>query len=196
MSLTFFQLGGAERPLKLLNNKEVRSMTSNGSVGHGKRAKSEGPLGDLYNLGEDLKAGYEADIDRAIEQSIARAKFTTSGAADIEVQHEGFLHRENPEDRKRKNALKANKDRGTLTAHQLKLIVDFAANGQQYVMELAEHLTEDTANRPASVQPIGESLTRASLKIISASYAQSLQLLAERGFQTIDQATPPGQHQQ
>jgi hypothetical protein len=113
------------------------------------------------------------------------------------VRHEGFLNlRENAEDRKRKNALKANKDRGTLTAHHLKLIGDFAANDQQYVMDVTEHLTEVTARHSPAVQPIGESLTRASVKIVAAAYTESLQFLAQRGFQEIDQSTLPGQHQQ
>jgi hypothetical protein len=172
-------------------------MTTNGRTKHGNRAKSEVPLGSLYDLGEDIKDGFEADLDRAIEQGIAKARFTTSSAADIEVRHDqGLLHRENPEDRKRKNALKANKDRGTLTAHHLKLIGDFAANGQQYVEDVIEHLVEDIPHRSPAVQPIGESLTRASAKILAAAYSQSLQLLAERGFQEIDQATPPGQDRQ
>jgi hypothetical protein len=172
-------------------------MTTNGRSRPRNRTKSERPMNSLYDLGEDIKDGFEADLDRAIEQGIAKARFTTSSAADIEVRHDqGLLHRENPEDRKRKNALKANKDRGTLTAHHLKLIGDYAANGQQYVEDVIEHLVEGIANRPAAVQPIGESLTRASAKILSAAYSQSLQLLAERGFQEIDQATPPGQAQQ
>ena len=172
-------------------------MTTNGRTRHGNKAKSEVPLGSLYDLGEDIKDSFEADLDRAIEQGIAKAKFTTSSAADIEVRHEGFLHlRENAEDRKRYEALKANQDRGTLTAHHLKLIGDFAANGQQYVEDVVEHLTEDIAHRSPAVQPVAESLTRASAKILSAAYTQSLQFLAERGFQEIDQATPPGQDQQ
>jgi hypothetical protein len=171
-------------------------MTTNGRTKHGNRTKSEDPLESLYDLGEDIQDGFEADLERAIEQSIARAKFTTTGTADIEVRHEGWLRRENAEDRKRKDALKANRDRGTLTAHHTKLIGDFAANGQQYVMDVVEHLTEDIVNRPAAVQPVGETLTRASAKILTAAYAQSLQFLAERGYQEIDQATLPGQRQQ
>jgi hypothetical protein len=171
-------------------------MITNGSVGHGKRAKSEVPFESLYNLGEDIKDSYEAALERAIEQSIARAKFTTAGAADIEVRHDqGLLHRENPEDRKRKDALKRNQDRGTLTARHLKLIGDFTANGQQFVLDVGEHLVEDMHNRPAEVQPLAETLTKESMKIVAAAYAESLQFLAERGFQTIDQATPPGQQQ-
>jgi hypothetical protein len=171
-------------------------MTTNGRSRHRNKAKAEDPLDSLYDLGDDIQDSYEAEIERAIEQSIARAKFTTSSAADIDVRHEGWLRRENPEDRKRKDALKANRDRGKLTADHTKLIGDFAANGQQFVMDVAEHLTEDIANRPPAVQPIGETLTRASMKILTAAYAQSLQFLAERGFQEIDQATLPGQHQQ
>jgi hypothetical protein len=194
--LACFQRGGAESPPNLLMSEEDR-MTANGRTRHRNGTKSEVPLGSLYNLGEDVKDSFEADIERAIEQSIARAKFTTSSAANIEVRHEGFLHlRENAEDRKRKNALKANRDRGTLTAHHLKLIGDFAANGQQYVLDVVEHLTEDIAHRSPTVQPIAESLTRASAKIVAAAYTESLQFLAERGSQEVDQATLPGQDQQ
>jgi hypothetical protein len=171
-------------------------MTTNGRTKHRNRAKAEDPLEDLFNLGEDIQDSYQAEIEQAIEQSIARAKFTTSGAADIEVRREGWLQRENAEDRKRKDAQKANRDRGKLTAEQTKLLGDYTANGQRFIMDVAEHLTEDIANRPAAVQPVGETLTRASMKILTAAYAQSLQFLAERGFQEIDQATLPGQHQQ
>ena len=172
-------------------------MTTNGRTGRRNGTKPEDPLESLYDLGEDIKDDFKADLDRAIEQGIAKAKFTASSAASIEVRHDqGLLHRENPEDRKRYEALKANQDRGTLTAHHLKLIGDFAANGQQYVEDVVEHLTEDIAHRSPAVQPVAESLTRASAKILSAAYTQSLQFLAERGFQEIDQATPPGQDQQ
>jgi N-acetylglutamate synthase-like GNAT family acetyltransferase len=61
---------------------------------------------------------------------------------------------------------------------------------------VGEHLLEDVHSRPAELQPIAETLTNASLKILSAAYVESLQFLAERGFQTVDQATPPGQRQQ
>jgi hypothetical protein len=171
-------------------------MTTNGRAGRRNGTKPQDPLDSLYDLGDDIQDTYEAEMERAIEQSIARAKFITSGAADIEVRREGWLQRENAEDRKRKDALKANKDRGTLTAHHLKLVGDFAANGQNFVMDVVEHLTEDIANRPATVQPIGEMLTRASAKIVAAAYTESLQFLAERGSQEVDQATLPGQHQQ
>ena len=172
-------------------------MTTNGRTRHGKRAKSDDPLDSLYDLGEAIQDDFAADLDRAIEQGIAKAKFTTSSAANIDVRHEGFLHlRENAEDRKRYEAHKANKDRGTLTAHHLKLLGDFAANGQQYVEDVVEHLVEDIPHRSPAVQPVAESLTRASAKILAAAYSQSLQFLAEQGFKEIDQATPPGQHQQ
>jgi hypothetical protein len=175
-------------------------MTANGSRGGRKGTKSQDSVGSLIDLGKDVINGFATDIDRAMEESTAireaEAKFGSPGAAGIEVRREGLLQRENPEDRKRKDALKANRDRGKLTADHTKLIGEFAANGQQFVMDVAEHLTEDIANRPAAVQPIGETLTRASMKILTAAYAQSLQFLAERGFQTIDQATPPEQQQQ
>jgi hypothetical protein len=65
----------------------------------------------------------------------------------------------------------------------------------QESVDVGEHLLEDAHNRPAELQPIAETLTNASLKIVTAAYVESLKFLAERGFQTIDQATPPGQQQ-
>jgi hypothetical protein len=144
--------------------------------------------------------GYEAAIDQAIKKSMAireaEAKFGTPGTTEIEVRHEGLLQRENPEDRKRYEAQRSNRDRGILTADHLKLVGGFAAKGQEFVLDVGERLIEDAHNRPAELQPIAETLTNASLKIVTAAYAESLKFLAERGFQTIDQATPPEQHRQ
>jgi hypothetical protein len=179
-------------------------MSTNGRVGGGKRTKAKDPLDSLIDLGEDILDGYEAAIEQAIEKSMAireaEAKFGTSGAAGIEVRKagifQGLLTREDPEDRKRYEALKANRDRGILTADHIKIIGGFAVNGQRFVLDVVEHLVEDTHTRPAEVQPIAETLTNASTKILSAAFAESLKFLAERGFQTVDQATLPGQHLQ
>ncbi len=175
-------------------------MSTNGRVGGGKRSKAKDPLDSLIDLGEDVLESYEAAIEQAIEKSMAireaEAKFGAGGAAGIQVRREGLLQRENAEDRKRANALKANRDRGYLIADHLKTLGGFAAKGQEFVLDVVEHLTEDTHNRSAEVQPIAEMLTKASTKVISKAYVESLQFLGERGFQTIDQATPPSQQQQ
>jgi hypothetical protein len=179
-------------------------MTTNGRVRGRKGTKPQDPLDSLINLGEDVLDGYEAAIEQAIEKSMAireaEAKFGNPGSAEIEVRNpsvfQGFLRRENPEDRKRYEALKANRDRGYLTADHLKILGGFAAKGQEFVLDVVEHLTEDNHNRSAEVQPIAEMLTKASTKVISKAYVESLQFLGERGFQTIDQATPPAQRQQ
>jgi hypothetical protein len=175
-------------------------MTTNGRAGGQKKTKPQDPVDYIINLGKDVLDGYEAAVEQAIEKSLAmreaEAKFGTPGAADIEVRHEGWLHRENPEDRKRYEAQKANRDRAKLTADHLKILGGFAAKGQEFVLDVIEHLTEDTHNRSAEIQPIAEMLTKASTKIVSASYVESLKFLSERGFQGIDQATPPGQQQQ
>jgi hypothetical protein len=168
-------------------------MTTNGRTRHRNGTKSEDPVDSFYDLGEEIQGSFEAAMERAIDQSIALARFTSSGAADIEVRREGLTRRENAEDRKRKDALKRNRDRGKLTADHTKLLGDYAVNAQQYVLDVVEHMTEDIANRPAAVQSVGEMLTKGSAKILTANYLQSLQFIAERGFQTIDQATPPGQ---
>jgi hypothetical protein len=175
-------------------------MTTNGRRGGRKATKSQDPVDYVINLGKDVLDSYEAAVEQAIEKSMAireaEAKFGNPGAGGIEVRHEGFLRRENAEDRERANALKANRDRGYLTADHLKLVGGFAAKGQEFVLDVVEHLTEDSHTRSAEVQPIAEMLTQASTKIVVASYVESLKFLAERGFQTIDQATPPRQRQQ
>jgi transcriptional regulator with XRE-family HTH domain len=138
------------------------------------------------------KAETQQKITEAVEKSLkhraAEAKFGTPAGAKIEVRREGLLRRENPQDRKRKNALKANKDRGTLTAHHLKDLEGFAASGQRYVLDAIEHLKEVTDDLPDELQPIAETLTKATTKIISASYVECLKFLAAWGIQDTEQA--------
>jgi hypothetical protein len=181
-------------------NEETGSMTTNGRDTTRNGTKPQDPLEYLKHMGKDVMHGFDAAVDRVMNKSRAikeaEAKFGIPGASDIEVRFEGLLHRKNPEDSKRYEAKKANRDRGVLTADQLKLLGGFAANGQKYVLDVGTHLTEITNALPEELQPVGETLTNASLKILSMSYIESLQFLAERGFQTIDQATPPGQYQQ
>jgi hypothetical protein len=176
-------------------------MTTNGRVGGRKKTKPEDPVDYIINLGKDILDGYEAAVDEAVNKSKAireaEAKFGNPGSGGIEIRHDqGLLHRENPEDRKRYEAFKANRDRGYLTADHIKILGGFAAKGQEFVLDVGERLIEDAHNRPPEVQPLAETLSNASMKILSAAYAESLKFLAERGFQEIDQATPPGQHQQ
>jgi hypothetical protein len=175
-------------------------MTTNGSKG----TKSQDPVDYIINMGKKVLDGYETAIEQAIEKSMAireaEAKFGNPGAAGIEVRRghifQGLFTREDPEDRKRYEALKLNRDRGYLTADHIKIVGGYAANGQRFVLDVGEHLLEDMHSRPAEIQPLAETLTNASLKIVTAAYIESLKFLAERGFQTIDQATPPGQHRQ
>ncbi len=152
----------------------------------------------IINLGKDVMDGYEAAMEQALEKSMAireaEAKLGNAGTAGIEVRHEGWLQRENPDDRKRADALKANRDRAKLTALHLKDLGDFAANGEQFVLDVVTHLTQITHDLPDEVQPVGEVLTKASTRVLSAAYVKSLQFLEERGSQEIDQATKPRQH--
>ena len=179
-------------------------MATNGRTGARNGTKPDDHLGAFKNLGKDLLDGYEAALDQAIEKSLAireaEAKFGNPGGAGIVVRQgsifQGLFRREDPEDRKRYEAFKLNRDRGILTADHIKILGGFAVNGQRFVLDVVEHLVEDTHTRPPEVQPIAETLTNASTKILSAAYAESLKFLAERGFQTVDQATPPGQHMQ
>jgi hypothetical protein len=157
-------------------------MTTNGRVVEGKGTKPEAPLGSLINTGKDVLHGYQEAIDQAIKKSMAireaEAKFGTPGTAGIEVRHEGVLRWENPQDRKRYDALKANRDRAILTARHLNDLGGFAAD-----------LSDD-------LQPIGELLTNVSMKVLTGTYTECLKFLTEMGFQEIAQATKPEQQQQ
>jgi hypothetical protein len=108
-------------------------MSTNGKVGEEKRTKSQDPLESLFDLGEDVVHGFEAAVERALNKSQAikeaEAKFGSSGIADIDVRHEGWLRREDPEDRKRADALKANRDRKILSAHHINDLGGFAVSG-------------------------------------------------------------------
>ena len=107
------------------------------------------------------------------------------------------MRRENPEDRKRFEAWKANRDRGYLTGDHLKLIGGFVANGEKFVLDVGNHLNEITNDLPDELRPVGEVLSNASMRILSGAYVESLQFLAEMGFQEIAQATKSAsQHQQ
>jgi hypothetical protein len=196
----FCDRGGDEFSPRATYYKEERNMTTNGRVGARNGTKPKDPLGAFKNLGKEVLDGYEAAMERAINKSNAireaEAKFGTPGPAGIEVRREGLLQRENPEDRKRADTLKKNRDRGYLTADHLKLLGGFAVNGQQYVMDVVERLSEATDDLPDELQPIGELLTNVSTKIMTSSYAECLKFLAEMGFLEIAQATPPEQHQQ
>jgi hypothetical protein len=196
----FSEKGGAESSLGLPYYMEEWNMTTNWRVVNGNGTKPEDPVGAFKNLGKDVVRGLAAEIDQAITKGMAIREaeaFGNPGSADIKVRREGFLFRhDNPEDRKRFEAKKANRDRGYLTADHLKILGGFAAKGQQFVLDVGEHLLADAHNRPAEEQPIAETLTNASMKILSAAYIESLQFLAEQGFQTVNQATPPDQQQQ
>jgi|ERR687895_567208 hypothetical protein len=169
-------------------------MTTNGRVGEKNGTKPEDPLGDFMNLGNDFLHGIEQAIDKGMALREAQAKYGTPGTARITVRHDqGLLHRENPEDRKRAEAEKLNRDRQILSAEHVSDLGKYIASGQKFVLDIGVHLREITADLPDDMQPLGTMLTKAGLQILSQSFLGSAKFNAERGFQTIDQATPPGQ---
>jgi hypothetical protein len=174
-------------------------MTTNWQAVNGNGSEPEDPMWFLKNTGKNIVDDYEHAINRAIEKSQAireaERKFGTPGTADITLRREGLLRRVNPEDRERANALKANRDRGILTAHHLKDLGGFAVNGQQYVLDVVTRLTQITDDLPNDLQPVGELLTNTSTRVLITSYGECLKLLAEMGFQEIAQATKPKQQQ-
>jgi hypothetical protein len=178
-------------------------MTTNGKavdweIIDGNRAKPEDLLEEVITQGKAAVDDFAADIERAVNKSMAIREAETFGApgkAGLKVRREGLLRRKNPEDEKRYEALKANYDRAVLSARHISNLGGFAANGEQFVLDVVTHLTEVTNALPDEVQPVGEVLTKATTKILSASYVESLQLNAEMGFQEIAQATRPRQQQ-
>lgn len=170
--------------------------TTNGRVGKG--TKPEDPLGAFKSLGKDILDGFDAAIDEAMNKSLAvreaERKFGAPGTAGIEVRQEGHIfRRENPEDRKRADALKANRDRKTLSAEHIKDLGAYAVAGETYVLDIAEYLSDKTDTLPGHLQPLGQTLTKASVQIVSTAYIESLKHNAEMGFLEITAATQPGQ---
>jgi hypothetical protein len=150
-------------------------MTTNGKTVNWERvpengAKPEDPLWFLTNPDE---ADYQAAIDLALEKgSLLRDAEASFGNGKIKQRHEGWLHRENADDRQRIDALKANHDRKVLSGDHLKELGELAAAGLEFVMDVGEYLEKRNAVRPASIK-----------------------LNAETGNQEIVLATKPGHRQ-
>jgi hypothetical protein len=178
-----------------------RRMTTNGNVGVGKGTKSEDPLGAFKNLGKTILDGFDAAIDEAMNKGLAiqeaERKFGTAGTAGIDVRQEGHIfRRENPEDRERADALKANHDRKVLSAHDINELGGLAVAGQTYVLDVAKYLSDVTDNLPDHLRPLGETLTKASVQIIGTKLVESLKYNAEMGQLEISNATTPRQRRQ
>jgi hypothetical protein len=176
-------------------------MTTNGNgvnwrPAEGNGTKPEDPLWFLKNTGKTITEDYQAAIDLALAKTQAmreaEAKFGSPGTAGIEVRHDqGLLHRENPEDRKRADALKKNRDREILTARHINDLGGYIAKGEEYVMDVGKHLNRVTADLPVELQELGTTLTIAGMKILSASFIEGAKMNAEMGMQEISQATKP-----
>jgi hypothetical protein len=78
---------------------------------------------------------------------------------------------------------------------QLAHLRDIAASSIKNIMDLAVELETETANLPAELKPIWETLTEITMHTIIKSYAESLQLLTELEFQEICRAAIQPNHQ-
>jgi hypothetical protein len=173
-------------------------MTTNGRVVNGNGAKAEKPPSSFLNPGTDDLEDYQAALEQAITESLAmqeaEARFGNPGKAGIAVRHDqGLFHRENPEDRKRYEAGKANHDRKVLSADHITELGGFIVSGEQFVLDVAEHLAKRNAARPDSVKPLGHMLTKTCMQVLSGALIESVKHNAERGTQEIDLATRPKQ---
>jgi hypothetical protein len=159
-------------------------------------AEPEDPMWFLKDPGKALAADYQAAIDLALEKgALLRDAEASFGNAKIKQRHEGLLHRENADDRQRIDALKANHDRKVLSGDHLKELGELVAAGLEFVMDVSEYLENRNAVRPASLQPLGNALNQATIKILTGALIESAKLNAETGNQEIVRATPPGQRQ-
>jgi hypothetical protein len=176
-------------------------MTTNWRVVNSNGSKPEDSLGAFKQLGKDIVDGCDAAIDQALNKNPAmrdaEATFGSPGAPGIEIRREGFIFRhDNPEDRKRFEVLKTNRDRQILTARHVKDVGAYIATGQQFVVDVAVHLRETIAELPEDMQSLEVSLTNAGLQILSGTYIEGAKFNAEMGLREITQATMPGQEQQ
>jgi hypothetical protein len=182
-------------------HEEEKDMTTNGNGVNWEmvtenKGNPDDPLWFIKSPGKALAEDYQAAIDLALDQgALIRDAETKFGKAKIKQRHEGLLHRENADDRQRIDALKANHDRKVLSGDHLKELGELVAAGLEFVMDVSEYLENRNAVRPASLQPLGNALNQATIKILTGALIESAKLNAETGNQEIVRATPPGQRQ-
>jgi hypothetical protein len=179
-----------------------KTLTTNGHKVNWERVPEQGAPPDYAQWcttspGTALPDDYQAAIDLALEKGdMIRAAETQFGNAKIKQRHEGIRHRVNPDDRRRIVAQKSNHDRKVLSGDHLNELGHLAAAGLEFVMDYVEYQEKRNAVRPASVQPLGNALKKATVQILTGTLIEQLKLNAEMGNQEIARATPLKQHQE
>jgi hypothetical protein len=170
--------------------------------GRGKEPQEEDAdfLDAIKHIGRDfknLKEKHKKTLAKAYEQSMkkrqAKARRGNAESSAIEIRREGILARPNPQDKKRANAAKANKDRAILNAQLVKQQGDFAASGKKYIMDVMEDVLEMDTEASEELQPIGQALTEIIKEELTGIFTESLTMIGELGFKENALATQPGQ---
>jgi hypothetical protein len=85
-------------------------------------------------------------------------------------------------------------DNRTECCPHLSHLRDFATSGIKQIMDFAEHMKTCTDNLPDDLKPIGQALAEITMQVLIESYAESLRLIPEMGFQKIAQAAITPKH--
>jgi hypothetical protein len=85
-------------------------------------------------------------------------------------------------------------DNGTEIYPHLANLREYAASGIKHIMDFAEHMKTVTDNLPDDLKPTGQALTKISMQALTESYAESLKLFSELGFQKITRAAITPKH--
>jgi hypothetical protein len=88
-------------------------------------------------------------------------------------------------------------DNRTKCCSHLASLQAYAVFGRKHIMEVAEQMMHETDALPADLKPLGEAMTQLVIQVLTESYAESLHLIAELGFQEIIQAAqaPNNKHE-
>jgi transcriptional regulator with XRE-family HTH domain len=112
--------------------------------------------------------------------------------SSIEVRRKGLV-RKNAGGLAGIEAVKANRDREILAAHHLNDLGGFAASGKKYIMNIMEDVIDMDNDASEELQPIGQALTEIINEELTGTFAESLTMIGELGFQENALATKPGQ---
>jgi hypothetical protein len=79
--------------------------------------------------------------------------------------------------------------------HHMGTLREYASFSIQHIMAFAEDMEAVTGTLSADLKPIAEALTKVSIEVLTAAYAEGLLCLSDLGLQEFIQAAIPVNHQ-
>jgi hypothetical protein len=119
---------------------------------------------DFKNLKEKHQKALAKAYQRSLKKRQAKARRGNPGDGRIQIRHEGFLARPNPQDKKRANASKANTDRAILNGQVVKEQGDFARSGKRFIMDVMEDVIDMDNDASDELNPLGRRSPRLSMR--------------------------------